>query len=65
MKLIPISSNVLVNIESIDCVEQKVTKGSSLTYIWIGNKSYILEIPLEEFYKSLEESVPIVQNFAG
>lgn len=65
MRLIPISSNVLVNINSIDCVEQKVSRGVEITYVWVGGRSYILETPLDEFYKSIENSSPMIQQFAG
>lgn len=68
MKLIPISDNVLVNPECITCVEQKNTKGISITYVWVGNKSYILEYTLEEFYKGLgigEDNYETKQEFGG
>lgn len=68
MNLIPISSNVLVNPESITCVEQKEVKGIGVTFIWVGNKSYILEVSLEDFYKSLgigSEKFEYRQEFAG
>lgn len=65
MKLITISPNVLVNINSIDCVEQKVSRGVEITYVWVGGRSYILETPLDEFYKSIENSTGMIQQFAG
>lgn len=67
MNLIPISSNVLVNPDSITCVEQKVSRGIEITYIWVGDRSYLLEVPLDEFYKSLNLSGSDVhqQFFAG
>lgn len=65
MRLITISDNVVANAESIDCIEQKISRGTSLTYVWIGNRSYVLEVPLEEFYKSLENSGEIKQIFGG
>lgn len=67
MKLIPISPNVLINPKDISCIEQKLVKGIEITYVWLGNRSYILEIPLNEFYKNLqimEDNEP-KQFFAG
>lgn len=55
MKLIPISPNVLINPCNITCVEQKDVKGTAITYVWLGDKHYILTIPLDEFYKSIED----------
>ena len=68
MNLIPISENVLINPDSITCIEQRVVKGIDVTYVWIGDKHYILSVPLDEFYKSLrlkEEGAEIKQYFAG
>lgn len=67
MNLIPISANVLVNPESITCVEQKVSRGVEITYVWVGDRSYLLEVGLDEFYKSigLDGSGATVQQFAG
>lgn len=53
MNLIPISDNVLINPESISCIEQRTSRGIEVTYVWIGDKNYVLEIPLVDFYKSL------------
>jgi hypothetical protein len=65
MNLIPISPNILVNPECITCVEQKTSRGVELTYVWVGNRSYLLEIPLDEFYKNLNNATPPKQYFAG
>lgn len=65
MNLIPISPNVLVNPECISCVEQKMSRGVEVTYVWVGDRSYFLEVPIEEFYKSLENYGEIKQYYAG
>ncbi len=68
MKLIPISANVLVNPEYIACVEQRMSRGVEYTYVWVEGKSYMLEVPLDQFYKDLgigEFNQSTVQQFAG
>lgn len=65
MKLIPISPNVLVNPDNITCIEQRVSKGIELTYVWVGDKSYLLEIPLDALYKSLDITDQPQQFWAG
>jgi hypothetical protein len=67
MKLIPISDNVLVNPECITCVEQRMSRGVEVTYVWVGEKNYFLEVPLDQFYKSLGlgENHEYRQEFAG
>lgn len=53
MKLIPISPNILINPDCISCIEQREIKGTDVTYVWIGDKHYVLAVPLDEFYASL------------
>lgn len=67
MNLVAISPNVLVNPESIDCVEQRDVQGTQVTYVWIGDRDYVLVTPIEEFYKSLglAEQSNGQQHFAG
>lgn len=65
MRLVQVSDNVFVNPDSISCVEQRSEGGVYLTYVWIGEKSYVLTVPFDEFYKDIEEPVKMVQNFAG
>ena len=67
MNLIPISPNVLVNPENISCIEQKVSRGVEITYVWVGDRNYLLEIPLDEFYRSIGimEQSSGGQYFAG
>ncbi len=65
MNLIPISPNILVNPDNITCVEQKTSRGVELTYVWVGNRSYLLEIPLDDFYKSLNNTGRPEQFWAG
>ena len=67
MNLIPISPNVLINPECISCVEQRDIQGTSVTYVWIGDRDYVLVMPLDEFYKSLGigEQSNGGQHFAG
>lgn len=68
MNLVPISSNVLVNPEYITCVEQRLSKGVEVTYVWIGEKNYFLEVPLDSFYESIgidKVNYTTKQEFAG
>ncbi len=65
MKLIAISPNVLVNPEYICSIEQKEYRGVDVTYIYVWDKEYILGIPIEDFYKSLENAGEVKQYFAG
>ncbi len=67
MKLIPISPNILINPDCITCVEQREVKGIDVTYVWIGDKHYILSVSLDEFYKNLgiAEMSEGGQYFAG
>lgn len=68
MNLVPISENVLINPEAITCIEQRIVGGVDITYVWIGDRAYILNIPLNEFYKSLrlkEDESKVTQGFAG
>lgn len=64
MKLIPISPNVLVNPESISCVEQRDVQGTSVTYVWVGDRDYVLTYKIEDFYKNLDDG-EVKQSFAG
>ena len=67
MNLIKISNNVLVNPDSISCVEQKVINKKTIVIIWVEGKSYTLDIPLMEFLNILD-NINIVsgeQHFAG
>lgn len=65
MRLIPISPNILVNPEAITCIEQREVRGIDVTYVWLGDKHYILGYPVEELYKNLEEQGELKQYFAG
>ncbi len=65
MNLIPISPNVLVNPEYISCVEQRDIGGTTVTYVWIDDRDYVLTYNLEDFYKNLDLGGPTVQQFAG
>lgn len=67
MNLIPISPNVLINPDSITCVEQREVRGIDVTYVWVGDKHYILGVPLDDFYRSLgiAEQSQSGQHFAG
>ena len=68
MNLIPINDNVIANPDHIECVEQRTSRGVELTYVWISGRSYVLEVPLEEFYKSVgygENNQRTIQQWAG
>lgn len=67
MKLVAINSNVLVNPDSIDSIEQKKVKSTVVTVVCVGQKEFILTISLEDFYKSLgfKEQSSGGQHFAG
>ena len=51
MKLISVSANVFINPEYVSCIEQRNIEGTSVTYVWLGEKSYVLTVPFENFYK--------------
>lgn len=65
MRLVSISANVFVNPDSIDCIEQREIEGTHVTYIWVGERSYVLTVPFEEFYRNVQDSEPIKEHFAG
>lgn len=45
--------NVLINADQITCIEQRIIGITSVTYIWVGEKEYVLGITLEELWKKL------------
>jgi hypothetical protein len=54
MNLISIGSpNALINADNIDYIEQRTVGITSVTYICIGGKEFMLGIPLEELYKNI------------
>lgn len=65
MRLIPISANVMVNPDCISCIEQRNMGGVSGMYVWIEDRDYVLTIPFDEFMKSIRETEPMIQQFAG
>lgn len=69
MNLIYIGSpNLLINPEQIEYIEQRTIGVTSVTYVCVGNREFILGIPLDEFYKVLrlkEDENKVTQGFAG
>lgn len=69
MNLISIGEpNILINPDQIQYVEQRNVGITSVTYVCIGGREFILGIPLDEFYRSLrlkEDENRIVERFAG
>ena len=67
MNLIPISPNVLINPEHISCVEQDVIGQTAITYVYVGDKKFILGMKLKDFYDSLgiASQSSGKQHFAG
>lgn len=67
MNLIAISPNILVNPDWISSVLQEKVKGVMVTCVYVGDKRYILQVPLKEFYKNIGFSSMSSdkQHFAG
>ena len=55
MSLIPVSSNVFVNSCKVDALEQRDLGGTTAYFVCIGEKEYLLTIPLQEFIKSMDD----------
>ena len=53
MDLIPISDNVLINVERIDSIEVRKVKGEKQFILIVGGKSYIPEGNVSDLMKSL------------
>lgn len=67
MNLIPISPNILINPEAITCIEQRAVGNSMVTFVYLGDKEFALEYPVEELYKNLgiADQSSGEQHFAG
>lgn len=67
MRLVSVSANVFVNPECISCIEQRIIEGTAVTYVWIEDKSYVLTVPFEDFYRNIQQTdeKPIQQIWAG
>ena len=61
--LIKISDTAMINTDRIDSVEQKKDK----TWVWIGGRSYTLDIPFQDFMKKYVTTREYdgSQHFAG
>ena len=65
MKLVRISNNFLVNVNSITYVEQRTVKGKTVVYVGIcDGREEELEIPVKEFMAEVESSDPVQQYHA-
>lgn len=56
MQLLPINSNVLVNVEKISSIEAKSVSGKKTVVVNVEGKSYILERDLATFLKDLQKA---------
>ena len=67
MKLIPLSPNILINPDCICYIEQRQVGKATVTFVCIGEKEYVLQVPLNDFYNSLgiNEQSNGGQYFAG
>ena len=65
MNLIAISENVLVNPYNINAVERKRRDGKEVVSVFVGNRSYELKVPVEEFLSKLKAEDEYKQHWAG
>lgn len=54
MSLIPVSKNILVNPCNVDSLEQRDMSGTTAYFVIIGQKEYLLTVPLEQFIKDMD-----------
>lgn len=65
MKLISIGDkNILINPQQITCVEQRSVGITTVIYVWVGDKQFVLGMSLDEFFKILDD-VDTKQFFGG
>ena len=66
MTLVKVSENVLINPLNVNAVEMKIIGGEKIVTVFIGNRSYEVKVPIEEFLRDLQIGVEeYKQHWAG
>ena len=65
MSLIPVSANVFVNACNVTALEQRELGGTTAYFVCVGEKEYLLTIPLQQFIMSMEDKEDIRESEPG